>query len=231
MKLKNSTCALGLLVIISVIFSSCQQQGNQEESDPEMEGGREKTIQTSEKYQADLSAINRRANGNRKVTGTATYKIQNDQLVINIQAEGLEPDMMHSQHLHRFEEDSNASCPPGIEADTNNDGVVDLIETKKYAGIIVIPLHDDPSILEINTETYPMSDAQGKINYSKTVNLETLKEALKRKFNIEGLDLSQFVIFIHGVSKDANLPGSAQSLPDVPAHLTLPVACGALEKK
>jgi hypothetical protein len=35
---------------------------------------------------------------------------------------------------------------------------------------------------------------------------------------------------LHGVSQDAGVPGSAQSIAGLPAYLTLPVACGQIVK-
>jgi hypothetical protein len=36
---------------------------------------------------------------------------------------------------------------------------------------------------------------------------------------------------VHGVPERTELPETAQSLPDVPARVTLPIACGILEEQ
>ena len=43
-------------------------------------------------------------------------------------------------------------------------------------------------------------------------------------------DFERRVIFLHGVPEDAQLPDTVQSLGDVPAHVTLPIACGEIRK-
>jgi hypothetical protein len=134
---------------------------------------------------------------------------------------------MHLQHIHGYvEEDASfASCPLS-GADANDDDIVDLIETQDFTGITLIPLHEDPVSLAIQSETYPTANEDGEIDYMQSVSLEELEQALQETHDIESLDLAQRTVFVHGVSPDADLPDTAESLPDVPAHVTLPVACG-----
>ena len=148
---------------------------------------------------------------------------------IELEASSLAPNMMHLAHLHGFEDGSEASCPPVPEADHNGDGIVDLIETRDYSGITMIPFHDNPVGLEIKTHTYPKADAQGRFNYSTVVSVQGLSSAVQEKFGVEDFNFGDFVVYVHGVGEQTTLPESVQSLPDVPAMVTLPVTCGELE--
>ncbi len=118
---------------------------------------------------------------------------------------------------------------PVQDADANGDSIVDLIETREYSGVTMIPFHDNPVSMEIKAETYPQADAQGNLNYSAVVSMTELTSAVQEKFGVENFDFSNFVVYVHGVGDETTLPESVESLPDVPAKVTLPVACGELE--
>lgn len=44
------------------------------------------------------------------------------------------------------------------------------------------------------------------------------------------LDLARRVVFIHGLPVDTKLPTSVASLGPIPAQVTLPIACGKIER-
>jgi hypothetical protein len=182
----------------------------------------------AEEYTAELSPLNAEAIG-RSASGTATFNIEGDRLTITIEADGLAPDIIHLQHYHGFPDGTDATCPTPA-ADTNGDGIVDLLETEPMAGTTMVPFHAEPASLEIPSKTYPIADAEGSVRYEQAVAVGELKEALRSKFNGAGLDLEKRVVFIHGMPPDAELPESAQSLPDVPAQVTIPAACGTIER-
>lgn len=159
------------------------------------------------------------------VRGLATLLQDGGELWIQVDARGLAPGM-HLQHLHGYTDGRVASCP-GPDADRNADGVVDLIETREAAGITMIPLHENPSSLEIQAATYPRADSlTGMIRYAEIEQLEPLQQAVRQQYDGTELFLDRRVIFIHGVPEGTQLPATAQSLEGVPAHVTLPVACG-----
>lgn len=149
--------------------------------------------------------------------------------VFRLEIEGLPPSMMHLQHVHGFADNREGVCP-GPEADTNGDGVVDLLEATEVAGVTLIPLHDDPAGLQIVAETYPKADAEGSTAYRQSVDLASLESALAQAHGIDTLELGSMTVLVHGVPADAGLPETAQSLPDVPARLTVPVACAELDR-
>ena len=159
-------------------------------------------------------------------SGSVMLVVDGEELRIELQADRLPPDMMHLQHLHGFPEGGEARCPDigGPEQ------VVDLIEASEIAGTTLIPFHDDPTSLEITTDTYPSADADGAMTYRQTVSWPDLQAAVEETYGIQDLDLSQLVVLIHGVPEELDLPEAAQSLPGVPAHVTLPIACATLDK-
>lgn len=160
--------------------------------------------------------------------GLVSIIILDDEMRMYVMAEGLPAGIPHLQHYHGFIDGAEATCPTA-EADINNDGVVDLIETQPAAGQTLVPIHDAPASLEglLAIERFPTaSEPDGVIDYRGTVSLQALESALQSQHGIGELDLQNRVVFIHGVGEGANIPDSAESIADVPASVTLPIACG-----
>ncbi|MFP4162761.1 MAG: hypothetical protein ACLFQB_03300 [Chitinispirillaceae bacterium] len=179
-------------------------------------------------YRAELGPLNDSVAG-MSATGMATIRVKGDTMFINVMASGLEPGMMHLQHYHGYPDGQDASCA-SMDQDINGDGIVDLVETRDVSGITLVPFNENPAELELTAETYPEASDQGTVTYTDTVLISELRPALQEKFGIDSLQLENRVVYLHGISEDTELPESVQSLPDVPAHVTLPVACGKLEK-
>lgn len=179
-------------------------------------------------WTADLAPLNSEIAGT-EAGGTATLTVEGDTLTIKIDATGTAPDIMHLQHFHGFAEgDEKATCPEQA-ADTNGDGVIDLIETEPGAGITMVPFHGDPASMEIIADSYPAADAEGAYSYAQSVSLSVLEAAFEKAFPDQKLDFDRRVIFLHGVPEVTELPDTVQSLGDVPAHVTLPIACGEIQ--
>lgn len=157
-------------------------------------------------------------------------RVQGDTVVIDVNAQGLPAGMMLLQHFHGFADGSAASCP-GSDADTNNDGVIDVVEIESSAGITMVPFHDDPASMEMESEAYPITDDQGTFHYNQSVSLNALRGAFQEMFGDNELYLDNRVVFIHGVPENTVLPGSVQSIPGAPARMTVPLACGELSRQ
>ncbi|HMN56213.1 MAG TPA: hypothetical protein PKE15_03120, partial [Ottowia sp.] len=67
-------------------------------------------------------------------------------------------------------------------------------------------------------------------HYHETVSLPALEQAFAKAFPGQQLDLNKRVVFIHGVPAGTALPASVQSLGPIPAQVTLPIACGQIER-
>ncbi len=88
----------------------------------------------AKKYTAELSELN-----GSDVWGMAELTLIGDQLTVKIEATGLEPDMVHPQHIHGFKENNrNSTCPPA-SADDDGDGLVELGEGLPFYGPFCCP--------------------------------------------------------------------------------------------
>lgn len=179
-------------------------------------------------YHATLAPLNSDANGG-DASGEATFTVSDDDLTIEVTMDGVAPDIAHLQHFHGFAaSDETATCPT-MDADTNGDGVVDLIETEPFVGTTMVPFTDDPVSMEIVDATYPTADADGSYTYEQTVSLSDLEAAFADAFPDQQLDLDKRAVMIHTVPESTGLPDTAESMGDIPAQVTLPIACGEIE--
>jgi len=162
------------------------------------------------------------------IAGDVTVMPGDGTVTIRLEAEGVSPGM-HLAHIHGFAvaEPQNAACP-GPGADTNDDGVVDLIETREVAGVTMIPFTDAPASLSIQSENYPTASEDGRLRYDQSVDVSELRDAVQAAFGTP-LALPQRVVFLHGAPEGADLPDSARSLEGVPAAVTIPIACAELD--
>lgn len=177
-------------------------------------------------YVAEINAINPQLT-NSKVSGQAIFIVADGQLKITMVVKGVSPGM-HLQHIHGFISGQAAICPPA-NADKNGDGIIDLVETEPSAGTTLIPFNGAPIELKIKSDTYPVAGKDGILTYEMTVPLAQLNAAIKKEYGIDKLDLEHRVIIIHGVPEGTSLPNTVQSLPGVPAYVTVPIACGEIK--
>ncbi len=161
-------------------------------------------------------------------SGTVEFTAEGQQLRIKADVDGVPPGM-RLMHYHGHADGTDAVCPTRAD-DRNGDGIVDLLEAVEKAGDTMVPFHGDPVSLAIPSETYPVANERGELSYKRSVPLGDLSQAVEKKFGTEELDLEKRVVLIHGVPEDKTLPPTAQSLPDVPAEVTVPIACGEIRK-
>lgn len=179
-------------------------------------------------YVAHLHAMNTQTTGTH-TTGEARFQVKKGQLIIRINVKNAPPNMVHWQHFHGFKNGQAASCP-SADADANGDGIIDLIETHKASGTTMVPFISDPASMDVAKGTYPKANAQGDYSYEETVSLAGLQKAFGKAFPGQKLNLDKRVVYIHGVPASTKLPGSVQSLGSIPAQVTLPIACGKIER-
>lgn len=169
-------------------------------------------------YKVTFKALNAEA-GYRTVKGIANLRVRNDKLTVQVNANGLQPGMLHPQHIH-----AAGSCP-STSADANNDGFIDVVEGVPSYGGIFVPLDADLADLSFQTSFPNPSNKAGAITYKESVSVSELESAAGEDLNLEGRHL-----VIHGVSAETDLPETVQSLGGLPANLTLPIACGEVVK-
>ena len=182
-----------------------------------------------ESYRATLQPMNPDIVGS-ETTGTVLITFAGDKVTFQAEMQGAPPDVAHWQHIHGFAMGEQASSCPADDADANDDGIIDLIETEESAGTTMIPLNDDPVAFDIPADTYPVADENGTYTYEATVEKDELEDAFSEHFpDADGLNFENRVVFVHGVADDTELPDSVQSLGEIPATTTLPIACGELD--
>lgn len=172
-------------------------------------------------YRAELHPLNESVTG-YSPSGTVTLTHDGDSLTISVTASNLPPGM-HLMHYHGFVDGHKATCVT-MAQDTNKDSILDDTETMSVSGITLVPFTDDPVSLKINSDTYPVADSSGNLTYEKTVSYDALVNALSAEHGITEPVFENRVVYIHGANVD--LPETVMSLPDVPATVTLPIACG-----
>lgn len=183
---------------------------------------------TKTSYVAHLVSMNSKASGGH-AAGEATFTVTGDSLRITVRMHDVPAGMAHLQHFHGFTDGHQSVCPSKA-ADKNGDGVIDLKETEPFVGITMVPFTADPVSMEIVTDTYPKASDKGAYSYDKTVSLSALQTAFSAKYPGQALALEKRVVFVHGIPATATLPKSAASLGDIPAQVTIPIACGAIKR-
>lgn len=171
-----------------------------------MKKDKDKGSQKMKTFSATLSPLN-----DSGVMGQATIMVEGNELTVEIWAEGLEPNMVHPQHIHGFmDTKKNATCPDP-SADTNGDGLVDLVEGLPSYGPVLLELY-------LPIDEFPVADAEGMLHYTRTFTLGEVE------FEEEGEVISYHdlkplqnrAIVLHGMTVDGEYIA------------TLPVACGQI---
>lgn len=183
-------------------------------------------LASAQSYGGKLHAVNPDATPG-SVSGRVELVREGDQLQVRVDGAGLAPGMMHLQHLHGSRDGMQARCAPA-QGDRNGDGYVDLIETRRYSGVTLIPLHEQPVSLQIKSDSYPRAGGDGSFSYRQSINWPQLQQAVAEQYGLQAPDLGRMVVYVHGIPGDRPLPDSVRSLPGVPAQVTLPVACAEL---
>lgn len=183
---------------------------------------------SDQSFTASLQPMNAKATG-FSTTGKATFNIHGDILTIDIMIQGAPPNITHWQHFHGLQGQLGATCAAPA-ADVNGDGFVDLIETEPASGTTMVPFDDMPAKMDVAHGEYPKASADGSYHYQKDVSVKALSAAFAKAFNGQALNLDQRVLLIHGVADDTKLPTTVKSLGPIPAHVTLPIACGKIQQ-
>ncbi|WP_323122649.1 hypothetical protein [Burkholderia alba] len=186
-------------------------------------------IAQSENYVAHITSLNSSKTGYNP-SGTATFKIKGNNLVIHVKMDGTPPNIQHWEHFHGFPDGAEAQCPTAAN-DSNGDGFVDLMETGQSMGTTMVPFNDKPEVMNIPTDTYPKANAKGSYEYTKIVPLTTLQAKFGKTYEGQQIDLDKRVFMVHGVPTSLTLPDSVGGqVGSYGTHVTLPIACGKIEK-
>lgn len=127
-------------------------------------------------YEVDLAPLN-----NSGVYGEVELKLKGKMLHISIEAHGLEPGKIHPQHIHGFNNPVKKSTCPGIEADSNADGIISVQEGLPAYGPIILPL-----------TPFDLVEANGKLEYEASfkINPSTVQPLEKRVVLLHGMTVN-----------------------------------------
>ena len=216
--------AIYSLLMVSLFAFGC--------TNPNKSSNQEAQIQENtdsiEVYEAQIQPLNSNVT-NLQTSGKARFVIDEDKMHVTIDIKNAPPGIEHWQHFHGFPNEEVAICATKAE-DANEDGVIDVVETEMVSGTTMVPFNKFPAEMNIPTDTYPVADDNGSYYYEIEIPLDDLNSAFAEAFGGSGLKLDSRVIYIHGVPSDTNLPETVASIGDIPAHVTLPIACGKIER-
>lgn len=222
---------MGLIIFISSCKNEERQREDQVRTQPagfETQAAQDLDVRI---YSGDIGAINVEANQNREVSGTISIRVEGNLMRFFVTAEGLEPDIMHMQYLQTSATGEPVQCPDA-SYDVNKDGIIDIEEASPQdRGARIIPLHMGPSTLEMNIDSYPRTNINGQLQFSRTVSMDSLRQAVKQEYGIENLDFSNFTYLIQGVAQGTSLPATTATRGGVDAQQSIPVGCAKLTEE
>lgn len=167
-------------------------------------------------YRAILRPFNNHLSGFLP-TGVAEIKITGD----SVQVKTLLDDdarVVHMQSIHQ-----GTTCPT-ILNDTNNDGLIDVVEAQAASGKVFIPLDGNLNSEEEGAGLYPFG---GDFTYIENASLSKFESDARARTG-QGLNLSGRVVLIHGVNGATKMPDSVATKGTMTRQASVPIACGIL---
>lgn len=150
------------------------------------------------------------------VSGTVTATLTGDQLQVQIQATGLEPNQIHPVHIHGLTDADGTTANSNLSAnDADADGFLELAEGARSIG---------PALLPLSTSgQFPTSGSDGSLTFSASYDLADLPAGVEAT-DLFPLDLR--TVEIHGLSVTADDGTGTSGEVDGTAgyKATLPVA-------
>lgn len=169
---------------------------------------------------------------NSGAQATATITTNDDgSMTVEIEGTGFTPEMPHAQHIHGAPT-GDFFCPPA-SADADGDGQVATEEGINQYGDVMVSLTtegDTSADSGLAVDRMPVADADGNLQYSRTIPAGDLPEGLVE--NVENLHIVQHGMDVNGNDQyDLDALGVsvfAESLGinDIPQEATDPATCG-----
>ena len=164
---------------------------------------------------------------NSNATGTAELFLdeETNMLTVNIDSQGLVPNLPHAQHIHIGGQNI---CPPASVA--GEDGIINTPEGQPFYGGIQLSLTTEGDFSPgsaLALERFPVASADGAVSYERTFDLS----------QIEGdINLADVSIVQHGIDSispngEYGPPPPVSALdPSLPLEGTAPANCGATDQ-
>lgn len=178
-------------------------------------------------YMAELNPLNTAVTGSETM-GRAEFTVQRHNVHIVIEVHNAPANMEHWQNFHGFEDALEATCST-MKQDANGDGILDVTETGCKLGNLV-PFDITPDAKALDDGSCPTADENGDYRYAVDIPLGQLETAFAETNDGKKAALGSRVLYIHGIPADHPLPNTVASISDIPAQVTLPIACGRITR-
>ncbi|MFC5380856.1 hypothetical protein [Aquipuribacter nitratireducens] len=184
-------------------------------------------------YAYDLDQVQSGVPGTDATGSTRITALPNGKLQVKVEASGLAPGLPHAVHLHDTTgtDRDPSQCP--VDADTDGNGVVTVVEGGPFYGGIIASLTttgDTSAASGLALDRFPVAEADGTLSYSRT-----FTPADPAAFAQAG----SVQVVVHGADFDgsggyafnpddyfAAMPSSL--VASVPLEATVPVLCGGI---
>lgn len=182
-------------------------------------------------FRADLAPVaqNPSTSTGSRASGVAYLARVGDRLTGVIYAQGLSPNLPHAMHIHGRDE-AAAECP-GVNRDSNGDGLVDTLEGLVDYGPIKVSFTTSgatggnllPDGLDLSR--FSVANRLGYLTYSRTFSIpvEIADRLADLHIVVHGSDLNGNGTYDGALSPLSGLVGAP-----VPLEAELPVACGPI---
>ncbi len=216
-----------ILIVMSVMFAaiSCKQNTrDQDRTQPVEIESRE--IEKEIEPRAFIGEINSVGDSGNNLSGEIAMRVEDDLMRFTVSVENLAPDMMHMQYLLVSQTGDETQCPGNVE-EVERIGESSGTTATRGTTIRRIPLHMGPSTLNMNSDTYPRTNVNGELQFSRVVSLDSLRNAVRTEYNMQDLDFSKFTFVIRGI------PDGESSTPqtrDTRSVFDTPVGCAKLQE-
>lgn len=153
-------------------------------------------------------------------TGKAEIMISGDNVSVKTYLDD-DQRVSHMQSIH-----TGTRCPD-ISDDRNGDGMVDIEESYRVVGNVLVPLDADINTADEGANIYPTG---GGFTYSEQASLSKLESDVRARVN-QNLNLGGRVVLIHGVGSATRMPPTVASRNALPPTSSIPIACGILKRR
>lgn len=180
-------------------------------------------------FDTDLKPVPHKpeAVGGSHVTGDVDIEVEGRKVTVELDAEGLAPNLVHAQHIHGV---GDSECPTKeARDDRKDDGIIDTSEGLPDYGPITVSLTtrgDAGPASALAVERFPVASKKGKLSYKRTF---TIGKNFPREV---ARNLEDYQVVVHGIDANENdmydfgSLGKSDLDPSLPQEATIPASCG-----
>lgn len=208
MQKRNITIRFAFLASVLLLIgtiSACSSGG------PELETAGHKGANV---YSTQLTELN-----DSGAQGHATLVSKRGELRVNLDVSGLLSGAVHLQHIHGFDAGTVASCPT-LDQDTDDDGLINLLEGAAVYGPIRITLG---------------KDVGSAFEYSRVFDAKPAQPIAEKHIIVHGVDIDgdgklETQRDINGDGMIGGTSNGVLNLTEAAFELTMPALCGELSR-